>query len=164
MMLEVRGTPGPKGSSRALLIRGRAINVPSGSDANRRAIKSWDVSVRTAAAQKLGPITTPRYVAQALKVILVFRLARPGGHWGRRGLKPSAPAVPRGKPDLDKLVRSTLDALIGSVIDDDARIVEVRASKIYAAPGNEGATIMIAPFARRASDTVTEFSAVELAP
>lgn len=41
---------------------------------------------------------------------------------------------PNVKPDIDKLCRSTLDALtVGKAIDDDARIIQLTASKTYAA-------------------------------
>ena len=43
-------------------------------------------------------------------------------------------AQPNVKPDIDKLCRSTLDALtVGKAIDDDARIIQLIASKTYAA-------------------------------
>ncbi|HZJ30733.1 MAG TPA: RusA family crossover junction endodeoxyribonuclease [Vicinamibacterales bacterium] len=58
-------------------------------------------------------------------------------------LAPSAPALPRGKPDIDKLARSTLDALSGIVFDDDARVASLELRKVYAAPGDEGATITV---------------------
>ena len=42
-------------------------------------------------------------------------------------------AQPNVKPDIDKLCRSTLDALtVGKAIDDDARIIQLTASKTYA--------------------------------
>ena len=48
-------------------------------------------------------------------------------------------------PDLDKLVRSTLDALNKGVIDDDSRIVDLDAKKRYVTGnGFMGARIWIA--------------------
>ena len=42
-------------------------------------------------------------------------------------------AQPNVKPDIDKLCRSTLDALtVGKAIDDDARIIQLTACKTYA--------------------------------
>ena len=41
---------------------------------------------------------------------------------------------PNVKPDIDKLCRSTLDALtVGKAIDDDARITQLTATKTYTA-------------------------------
>lgn len=149
--IEVLGTPAPKGSSRAILIRGRAVNVPGGSNKNRTQLKSWDASIRETVIARYGELEAPLFVDRQLEVQLYFRLARPGGHWGKNGLKPSAPARPRGKPDIDKLVRATLDALIGCVMDDDSRIVRLVAEKHYAAPGHEGAEICVGELAQEAS-------------
>jgi Holliday junction resolvase RusA-like endonuclease len=78
-------------------------------------------------------------------VVVEFKLARPGGHWHptKGGLKPSAPAAPRSKPDVDKLARTTLDALTGIAFDDDSRIVDLVTRKRYAEPGREGARITV---------------------
>lgn len=144
--LSVDGTPAPKGSNRAMVRGGRAVFVPGGSKVNQAALKSWDVAVRDAALLELGARTSPVFVGVPLAVSVVFRLARPGGHWSKRhggGLLPSAPLHPGVKPDVDKLARSTLDSLSGLVFDDDARIVRLTVAKEYAAPGREGADISV---------------------
>jgi Holliday junction resolvase RusA-like endonuclease len=64
-------------------------------------------------------------------VRVAFRLPRPKGHYGRRGLRPSAPAYPNVMPDLDKLARAILDALTGIVWRDDAQVVRLDVEKIY---------------------------------
>lgn len=143
IVIDVLGTPAPKGSSRAILIKGRAVNVPGGSNTNRTALKSWDRNVRDRAAEVLGELLEPVYVGKPLAVDLAFRLTRPAGHWGSKGLKPSAPPAPASKPDIDKLARATLDSLIGLAFDDDARIVKLSVVKQYAAPGQEGARITV---------------------
>lgn len=141
--IEVLGTPAPKGSGRAIMIGGRACHVASGSDVNAKRLRSWDTAVREAAAQAVGVVASPPFVGVPLRLHLVFRLVRPAGHWGKRGLLPSAPAFPTSKPDLSKLVRSTEDTLTGIVWDDDSRIVAATVEKLYAEPGKEGATIEI---------------------
>lgn len=149
---DVLGVPAPKGSGRAVLIGGKARHIASGSDANARKMRGWDAAVREAAARAVGVVDAPPFVGAALKVRLVFHLARPGGHWGKRGLKPSAPPYPASKPDLDKLVRATLDALTGIVFDDDARLVDLVALKLYAQPGREGARIAVEAARREACE------------
>lgn len=152
VVLDVLGAPAPKGSARAFVNKrtGRAILAPSGSKQNHERLASWGAAVRLAAHAKLGDARAPRFVDAALEVCVYFRLARPAGHWGtgkRAGaLKPGAPRRPRSKPDVDKLVRTTLDALTGIVFDDDSRIVRLVAEKRYAAPGREGAEIAIGEF------------------
>jgi crossover junction endodeoxyribonuclease RusA len=90
-----------------------------------------------------GNMTAPPFVDVPLRISIQFRLSRPAGHYGKKGIKPKAPPWPSKKPDLDKLLRSTKDSLKGIVYDDDSRIVRVDAEKIYAAVGNEGATIVV---------------------
>jgi Holliday junction resolvase RusA-like endonuclease len=147
---DVAGTPAPKGSSRAMLTKtGHAVNVPSGSGVNRKRLKSWDVNVRDAASDVLSagamrPAEGPLFVGQPIAVELVFRLARPAGHWGKKGLRPRAPAWPAVKPDIDKLARATIDSLTGILFDDDSRIVTLLVQKEFAIPGQEGATILVA--------------------
>jgi len=80
-------------------------------------------------------------------VTIVFKMPRPKGHYGARGLRPSAPRLPAVKPDLDKLVRAVLDGITeGGAIHDDAQVCAIAASKTYAgqwiAPG---ADITITP-------------------
>jgi Holliday junction resolvase RusA-like endonuclease len=45
-----------------------------------------------------------------------------------RTVKRELPTVP---PDLDKLIRAVLDALTGIAYEDDAQVVEIKASKTY---------------------------------
>lgn len=143
--LTVKGTPAPKGSVRAFYKPGmkRAVVVKDNNSAQR----SWDALVREVASAKVGDTPFPPFVDKALKVTLIFHLRRPSGHYGtgkKAGtLKPSAPRFPRVKPDVDKLARATLDSLTGIVFDDDARIADLVVRKVWAAPGAEGATIIV---------------------
>ena len=144
--LMVLGTPAPKGSARAFMTRGsnpRAVLASGSSAVGRQKIKAWEQAVREVAQLAVIGQAGPTFVDVPLRVTMVFRMARPAGHWGKKGLKPSAPQYPAGRPDLDKLVRATADALTGSIYDDDARIVEKLSSKVYAEAGAEGATITV---------------------
>lgn len=142
--IDVLGTPAPKGSNRAMVRGGRAVFVPGGSKVNQIKLKGWDASVRDEALSVVGSREEPVFTHVPLAVAIVFRLARPGGHWAKNGgLRPSAPSAPSTKPDVDKLARATLDSLSGLVFDDDARIVRLTVSKEYAAPGHEGAAIQV---------------------
>lgn len=120
--IHVDGTPAPQGSKRHV---GRGILVESS-----KLVKPWRAAVAAAAqASNLAGLM----LNGPIQVRMSFYLRRPAGHFGKRGLLPSAPPRPDRKPDLDKLVRSTLDGLAtdGCVIADDARIVSIRASKHY---------------------------------
>ncbi len=147
ILIDVLGTPAPKGSNRAMVRGGRAVFVPGGSKVGALKMKAWEALVREAASEAVGDVETPPYVDCALCVSIVFRMARPAGHWGKGRnagrLTPSAPSHPRVAPDVDKLARCTIDPLIGTCFDDDSRIVRLVATKMYAEPGKEGARIEI---------------------
>lgn len=144
-MIQVRGNPAPKGSNRAILRAGRAVLVPGSSNTGKLKLVSWSAAVRAAA---IGAARAP-IVDCEVAVAITFRLTRPRAHRNARGeLRSGAPRRPAVKPDLDKLLRSTLDALTGVAFDDDARVVQVSAAKIYAEPGDEGAAIAWWPVAR----------------
>lgn len=51
--------------------------------------------------------------------------------------------VPSGKPDIDKLVRGTLDALNKIAFEDDGRVVDLHVSKRYGEP--IGVEIIVKP-------------------
>jgi crossover junction endodeoxyribonuclease RusA len=69
-----------------------------------------------------------------LELSVIFTVPRPKGHYGVRGLKPSAPAHPTKRPDVTKLLRAIEDACTGIVWRDDAQIVHQHARKRYGEP------------------------------
>jgi len=116
-------------------------------------VKPWREDVRAAALQAINGIdlATPDGEQQAreqlhrirgdwkhpITVRATFFLPRPKSHYrtGRHSqlLREAAPARPATTPDLDKLIRSTLDALgSAGVYRDDSQIVSVTAAKVYA--------------------------------
>ena len=121
-VVDVVGIPAPQGSKRHV---GRGILVESSKRVGpwREAVVAALTLDGRAGARLDGPIA----------VRLIFRIPRPNGHYTRTGLKPAARlALPDKRPDLDKLVRSTLDALTAAaVIADDARVVRITAAKRY---------------------------------
>lgn len=143
----VLGTPAPKGSARAFINKktGRAFVAPGGAATTEKKLKGWDAAVRAELLELLGAnLCGPVLVGKPVHVELYFALARPSGHWAKKGgLKSSAPAAPATKPDIDKITRSTLDSMTGLAFDDDSRIVSLIVSKLYAVPGEEGAYIVV---------------------
>jgi Holliday junction resolvase RusA-like endonuclease len=127
---QVIGDPAPQGSKRAIVNRytGRAAIVESS-----RKVKPWRADVREEALRHFpdGPLEGP------IDVHLTFRFARPAGHYGKRGLLPSAPIEKVTKPDVDKLARSTLDALTGVSFRDDAQVVILAAVKEFTTESSE---------------------------
>ncbi len=139
IIINAVGTPQPQGSKRGFVRGGRAVVV----DDNKPALRTWRGDVIDAA---LGVGQT--MLAGPVEITITFALRRPNGHYGTgrnagtvRGSAPSHPAV---KPDLDKLTRSTLDALReAGIYRDDAQVVTITAAKRYADGRPPGAHITI---------------------
>lgn len=123
---DVLGIPAPQGSKRHV---GRGVLVESS-----KAVKPWREAI-VWQAREAG--LAGKRLDGDIVVLLLFRLPRPRGHYGTGrnagALRKSAPKRPNVKPDLDKLVRAVGDALSSAaVIADDARIVGMTATKVYA--------------------------------
>jgi len=145
LTVDVVGTPAPQGSKRAFQHRttGRVVVVESNNAKN----KSWRQDVKAAALNVIAEHATEPFTGP-LAVTIAFRLPRPGYHYGTgrnaNTLKPGAPDYVEKKPDLDKLVRSTLDALgEAGVWRDDAQVAGLQLVKQYATHEPPGAHIEI---------------------
>jgi Holliday junction resolvase RusA-like endonuclease len=122
----VYGQPAPAGSKRGLQRGGRVMVV----DANPKA-RAWKAVVLDAAGQMMRGRAL---LEGPLLLELTFWMPRPKGHFGARGLRPSAPAFPTVKPDVLKLARGVEDALTGVCYRDDAQIVTEILQKSYGEP------------------------------
>lgn len=117
----VIGTPAPQGSKKHV---GRGIMVESS-----KHLKPWREAVVYAAREAMSGMDAPLF-DEPVSVILSFTLPKPASAPKRRQTWPSR------KPDIDKLARSTLDALTtAGVLADDARVVRLYAMKDFP---NEG--------------------------
>lgn len=133
----VRGLPAPQGSKRGFVRGARAVLVESSAK-----VRPWREAVVAAAVAALeaGVTSYPRGVP--LMVSLRFHVPRPKSHYGTgrnaTRLKPTAPAFPTTMPDLDKLVRSTLDALTtAGMYRDDSQVTKAQVAKRYVAEPGE---------------------------
>ena len=135
----VVGTPAPQGSKHGYAVKakgeytGKVAQVESSAK-----VKPWRMAVKYAAMDAIRTTTDHGHPMMTGPVSLevTFRLARPKSHYGTGRnagvLKSTAPWYPAGRPDLDKLLRSTFDALgEAGVWADDAQVVKVRGSKVY---------------------------------
>jgi crossover junction endodeoxyribonuclease RusA len=126
MEIIVYGAPAPQGSKRHV---GRGILVESS-----KRCKPWREAVHWAAVESKARVQGP------VEVVMVFTLPKPQSAPKRRRTWPDR------RPDLDKLQRSTLDALVSAgAIEDDGRVVAIRAAKVF--PG-EWPEALDAPGAR----------------
>lgn len=141
--ITVTGTPAPQGSHKAFVVNGHARIV----DDSKRT-KPWRQDVKTAALEAVGtrpPMEGP------VEVTIAFSMPRPRYHFGTGRnasvLKPTAPTYVEKKPDIDKLTRSTLDALTEArVFKDDAQVAALNVVKGYATdPQKPGAHITVTP-------------------
>lgn len=130
--LIVYGTPAPAGSKRPFKIRkggvetGQVVTV----DASRRAAP-WKQTIK----QQAGEVMQGQELLRVpLAVRFTFYVRRPKGHYGKHGVRASAPAFPATKPDVLKLARAVEDALSGIVYGDDAQIVSEKLFKCYGEP------------------------------
>lgn len=127
LVISVTGRPAPQGSKKQGehgQMREQSVYLP----AWRAAVK--DATYRAYLAAGIEPAALPLFVGP-IGCSVLFRLEH-----GRRADAP---------PDLDKLLRSTWDALTAArAWEDDGRVVETRAYKRAAAEGEwTGATIEI---------------------
>lgn len=122
--------PAPQGSKRHV---GKGVMVESSAR-----VKPWREAVKAAVLTSAGVngVSFAYDIAGPVRVKITFTLPRPKAHYrtGRNAhlLRDNAPLYPASKPDIDKLLRSTLDAIVAAgVIADDAQIVDCEARKVY---------------------------------
>lgn len=144
--LDVFGTPAPQGSKRGFYNQ-RTARVQMVESSNK--VKPWRQDVKTAALAAISaqPTRWEPYVDDVILEV-TFYLPRPAGHYGTgrnaQQLKDSSPRRPSKKPDLDKLLRSSLDALgEAGVWRDDSQVVAILARKHYADQRPPGAHFQI---------------------
>lgn len=114
----VPGVPVQQGSKTAYVVGKRAVVT----DQNAKVLKPW--RARVAAAAREAYWWPVERMERPVVVTVEFRFLRP------KSVKRAHPSV---KPDVDKLLRSLLDAVTDSGIwRDDAQVVQVHASKVYA--------------------------------
>lgn len=147
----VLGTPAPQGSKRGFAIKAKGAYTGKVAQVESSAkVKPWRMAVKYAALNEIAMLDwIYQTMTGAIVLEVTFRLPRPKGHYGTGRnaglLKPIAPFHPNGRPDLDKLLRSTFDALgEAGVWGDDAQVVKVYGSKEYATDyAPTGATIRV---------------------
>jgi hypothetical protein len=118
----IEGEPAPQGSKTGKVVNGRVIMWEASAK-----VKPW----RTAVALQTQAYRASQWpnaeqwtIKTPVQITLIFHLPKP------KSVKRDFPSV---KPDLDKLVRSTFDGLTtGGLYEDDALVIALSASKIYA--------------------------------
>jgi Holliday junction resolvase RusA-like endonuclease len=94
---------------------GRGVMIESS-----QLVKPWREAVVWAARERNIKVSGP------VSVRVVFTIRKPVSAPKKRKTYPDK------KPDLDKLLRSTLDALVtAGAIEDDARVIRLSSSKVF---------------------------------
>lgn len=127
--VHVAVTPVPQGSIRSFRHRttGKVVSMSD----NRPALHAYREAIGMAFKAAVGT-PFPTFPTGAVEIEFVFRLPRPKSHFNSKGVrKASTPSFVTVKPDVDKLIRATLDALTGIAFTDDAQVTIVRAAKLY---------------------------------
>ena len=128
------GLPKPAGSKRAFQHRHTGRIVVTDAAKGSRAWKQ-EVASAARAAMTNAVVTDSGLLPDGpLGLHVEFFVPRPKGHYGARGLRPTAPDYPTTRPDVTKLVRAVEDALTGVVWRDDAQVVVQTVSKHYGEP------------------------------
>lgn len=124
----VPGIPAPQGSKKYVGHRnGRPVLIESS-----KKVQPW----RTAVAGVFS-YTNQQPIDAPVSVTIEFVMPRPKS-------LPKKIIHHIRKPDLDKLIRSTLDALSGTAYVDDNRVNKITATKRYQQPGEQtGAHITV---------------------
>ncbi len=118
------GKPEPQGSAKAFVRGGRA-HITS----DNTGLRFWRNIVAEAARQAMGErnlVDRP----EPVRVNIVFRLSRPAS-------LPKRQSYATKKPDIDKLVRSSLDGMTGVVWRDDSQVIELTVRKQYCVEGEQ---------------------------
>ena len=131
---EVIGIPAPQGSKTAMMLGGKARVIDGSSTTGRAKHRAWRQDVHEVAAQVAqdcpeAPLDEP------LLVRITFRFPLTADRHRTRHTV---------KPDVDKAIRATFDALTtAGLIRDDSIIYAIQATKTYARGTPSGATIEI---------------------
>ena len=121
----VYARPEPQGSARAFVVNGRAVVTST----NKKLKPYRQELTHTAMNALAGDGTAAPMAGKHVPVSMVidFHLERPKSIPKKRNHLVV-------KPDMDKLIRSTLDALTGIIYQDDAQVVELNVRKHYGVP------------------------------
>jgi crossover junction endodeoxyribonuclease RusA len=112
----------PQGSKRHVG-NGRLVEMSG------NALKAYRAGVALAAKQQ----TRGSVMTGPVGVAVTFTFKRPQKHYLRGELRIDAPrcCYPAKRGDVDKLLRSTLDALTGPVFADDAQVITVTGTVLW---------------------------------
>jgi crossover junction endodeoxyribonuclease RusA len=132
----VFGTPVPQGSMKAFVMGGKAHVTSDNAKMRPYRQEVAAMALRARAWTEINDLFAGKHIP--VSVAYRFFFERP-------------PSIPKKrvahvvKPDLDKLIRSTTDAMTGILYADDAQIVASMAIKAYGSPARVEIIVRIDP-------------------
>lgn len=120
--ISVEGDPVPKGSMRAFVMRTKSGRYTSRVTHDNKRTKPWQEQLEGGIRSAMDSLEIGEPIDEPVIVECTFFLRKP------KSAKRSHPSV---KPDLDKLQRVVGDALEGTLLTNDSRIVEWVVGKVY---------------------------------
>ena len=121
----VFGHPEPQGSTKAFIPKGWSRAVIT---TDNKKLKPWrqqlSQSATAALAENKGELLAK---PAGVRLAVCFYLERPTSIPRKR-------ALPSVKPDIDKLTRALMDALTGTIFEDDAQVTDLVVAKRYGIP------------------------------
>lgn len=125
MQFTVFGTPQPQGSTRAFIPKGWNRPIITTDNAKLKPFRQEVAQTALIAMRERGAQMAARGIPIALTLGFFFDKPKSTRKSVRRKVS---------RPDLDKLLRATLDALTGIVYADDSQVDEIRAVKAFGSP------------------------------
>jgi len=135
------GTPITQGSMNAMFRGGRTVVWHKRSNE----LYAWRNDIAEAAVIAMHLAGWEMVRSSHVKLDLRFLFRRPPSHLAKDGTVRAGYVRVLPGSDLDKLCRAALDALTGTLYDDDKRVVELAASKGWT-NGEPGLIAIVADF------------------
>jgi len=131
LKFSVVGVPVPQGSMRSFVVRRKrdGKNVAVTTSDNKKT-KGWRQTIANVAALELNRAENKGlFFTGSVELVVSFYLPRPKALLTKTKAAQFFPHIK--KPDIDKLVRATEDALTSVVWGDDAQVTDLIARKRY---------------------------------
>lgn len=126
----VYGMPIPQGSLRAFMPKGAKHPVLT---ADNKKLKPWRQQVSGTAVASIKTLVKRPF---AVEVHVAFFFDRPAS-LARQVVHKTT------KPDVDKLLRSILDALTGIAYEDDAQVIRASQEKLFGSPARTEIRVVV---------------------
>lgn len=121
----VYGHPEPQGSTKAFIPKGWSRAVIT---SDNKKLKPWRQQLSASAEAALSENGGELLAKPAgVRLAVCFYFEKPAS-------VPRSRVLPSVKPDIDKLTRALMDALTGTIFEDDAQVTDIVVAKRYGIP------------------------------